>query len=159
MASRLKKVGGALTAVGILATSFIGAKEGMRTKAYLDVIGIPTVCVGETRGVKLGDEYTKAQCLEKFGVALVHYETGMRSCLKAPDSVPDKPYVSFLSLTYNLGVGGFCKSSVARHINAGDYRAACNALSLYNRGGGRVLKGLVYRRMDEKKLCLEGLPS
>lgn len=157
MASRLKKVGGALTAVGILATSFIGAKEGMRTKAYLDVIGIPTVCIGETRGVKLGDQYTKAECMEKFGIALVEYEQGMRSCLKAPDSIPAKPYVTFISLTYNIGKGGFCKSSVARLANAGDIRGACNALTLYNRGGGKVLKGLVYRRMDEKKLCLEGL--
>lgn len=92
-----------------------------------------------------------------LGNALVEFETGMRKCLTSPDKVPDKPYVAFLSLSYNIGTGAFCRSSVARYANSADYRRACDAISLYNKAGGRVVKGLVNRRADERKLCLEGL--
>ena len=155
MASRLKRSGAVMAA----AVALVSAWEGVKLAAYPDRFadGLPTVCFGETRGVKLGDRYTLDQCKKMLGNALVEFETGMRKCLIAPDKVPDKPYVAFLSLSYNIGTGAFCRSSVARHANAGDYRKACDAIALYNRAGGRVVKGLVNRRADERKLCLEGL--
>ncbi len=107
--------------------------------------------------MKLGDQYTPAQCKEQFGAALVEYEAGMRACLKAPDAIPAKPYVAFLSASYNIGVPTFCRSSMARHANAGDMRDACNALMLYVNAGSRKVRGLINRRMDEMKLCLEGI--
>lgn len=153
--SRLKKSAALMAA----AVALVGAWEGLRTVAYQDRLagGIPTVCFGETRGVKLGDRYTVEECKIMLGDGLVEFEAGMRKCLKAPDTVPDKPYVAFLSLSYNIGVGAFCRSSIARKANAGDLRGACNAITLYNRAGGRVVQGLVNRRAAERKLCLEGL--
>ncbi|WP_083982590.1 lysozyme [Devosia soli] len=118
--------------------------------------GIPTVCFGETRGVKLGDSYTVDQCQVMLGDALIEFEAGMRKCLAAPDAVPDKPYVAFLSLSYNIGTGAFCGSTVARRANAGDFRGACNAIPMWNRAGGQVVPGLINRRADEQRLCLEG---
>ncbi|MBA8838355.1 lysozyme [Ochrobactrum sp. RH2CCR150] len=155
MASRLKKSSAAMAA----AVALVGAWEGVKLVAYPDQFanGLPTVCFGETRGVKLGDRYTMDECKKMLGSALVDFEMGMRRCLTTPDKVPDKPYVAFLSLSYNIGTGAFCRSSVARYANAGDYRKACDAISLYNRAGGRVVKGLANRRADERKLCLEGL--
>lgn len=60
--SRLKKAGIGLTVAGSLAIGVIGGYEGLRTRAYPDMVGVPTVCFGETRGVKLGDVYTVEQC-------------------------------------------------------------------------------------------------
>ena len=154
--SRLKKAG-KLTLAGAMVVGVVGAYEGLRPKAYLDIVGVPTVCFGETRGVKLGDEYTVEECKAMLGDALAEFETGMRRCLKAPDRIPDKPYVAFLSLSYNIGIGAFCASSVARLANAGDLRGACNRIPLFNKAGGRVIKGLVNRRAAEQKMCLEGL--
>ncbi len=148
---------GILTATGLLAAAFVGGLEGTKTKAYRDILGIPTVCMGETRGVKMGDEYSLAECRTMFGAALVEYEGGMRSCVKEPDKLPAKTYVAFISGTYNLGVAGFCKSSMVRLANAGDLRGACDAFMNYRRGGKRVIQGLINRRIDERKLCLEGL--
>ena len=37
---------------------------------------------------------------------------------------------------------------------AGDKLGAANAFRLYNKSGGQVLKGLVNRRTDERKLFL-----
>ncbi len=153
--SRLKTVAALMAA----SVALVGGWEGLRTVAYPDRIagGIPTVCYGETRGVELGDSYTVEECKAMLGNALVEFETGMRACLDNPDAIPDKPYTSFVSLTYNIGVAGFCRSTVARRANAGDIEGACNAIPMWNKAGGRVVQGLVNRRAAEQKLCLEGV--
>lgn len=150
--SRLKK-SGALTAAAV---ALVGAWEGLRTVAYRDPIGIPTVCFGETRGVKMGDRYTVEECKAMLGDALIEFETGMRACLSNPDAIPAKSYVAFLSLSYNIGTRAFCGSTVARRANAGDIKGACNAIPAWNRAGGKVVKGLVNRRAEEQRICLEG---
>jgi len=156
--SRLRKTGLGLTVAGSIAVGLVGAWEGFRTKAYIPIPGdVPTICFGSTRGVKMGDTKTAAECKALLGTELVEYEGNMRRCLVNPDKIPDKPYVTFLSLTYNIGSRGFCNSSIARKANAGDLRGACDALLLYNRASGRVVQGLVNRRKAERKMCLEGL--
>lgn len=151
--SRLKKSGTLMAG----AVALVGAWEGVKTVAYKDIVGVPTVCFGETRGVKMGDSYTMDECRAMLGDALVEFEMNMRKCLKAPDSIPDKPYTAFLSLSYNIGTGAFCGSTVARKANEGDLKGACNAIPAWNRAGGRVVKGLVNRRAEEQKICLEGV--
>jgi lysozyme len=155
--SRLKKAGLGLTAAGALAVAFVGGWEGMRLKAYRDIVGVPTVCFGETRGVKMGDQYTAEQCRAMLGDGLAEFEAGIRRCLVAPDKIPDKPYVAFVSLSYNIGQKAFCGSTVARRANSGDLRGACEAITAWNKAGGRVVQGLVNRRAAERKMCLEGL--
>lgn len=151
--SRVKTV----SAVAALAIAVVGTWEGLRLYSYQDVIGVWTACYGETKGIRPGMRFTKEQCDAMFIESLAEHEAGMRRCLKDPDSIPEKSYVAFLSLTYNIGTGGFCNSSLPRLINAGNIRAACNALPLFNRAGGRVVQGLVNRRAYEQRLCLEGL--
>jgi lysozyme len=153
MKSRLKKSAALMAG----AVALVGAWEGVRTVAYKDIVGIPTVCFGETRGVKMGDRYTMDECKAMLGDALIEFETGMRACLKQPDAIPDKPYTAFLSLSYNIGTKAFCGSTVARRANSGDLRGACNAIPAWNRAGGKIVRGLVARRADEQKLCLEGI--
>ena len=91
-----------------------------------------------------------------LGDGLVEFEQGIRACLKNPDAIPDKPYITFVSLSYNIGMRAFCGSTVARRANAGDITGACNAIPMWNKAGGRVVKGLVNRRAEEKRICLEG---
>ena len=155
--TRLRKAGGAFTIAGVLAVSLVGAWEGLRTTAYRDIVGVPTVCFGETRGVEMGDEYTVEECQVMLGDGLMEFEAGMRNCLTNPDAIPEESYVAFLSLSYNIGTGGFCRSTVARRANAGDIEGVCEAISMWNRAGGRVVQGLVNRRADERRLCLEGV--
>ena len=137
--------------------ALVGAWEGMKLAAYHDIVGVPTVCFGETRGVKMGDKYTKEQCQVMLGDGLIEFEAGMRACLKSPDKIPDGPYIAFLSLSYNIGISGFCRSSVSRNANKGELIAACNSILLWNRAGGKVVQGLVNRRKHEQKICLTGL--
>ncbi|KZK97252.1 Lysozyme RrrD [Pseudovibrio sp. Ad5] len=142
-----------------LIVAFVGAWEGLRTSTYRDIIGKPTICYGETRGVKMGDTATNVQCDEMLIASLKHHEAGMRRCLEHPDKIPIRTYVAFVSLTYNVGVGNFCRSTARRRLDAGDYAGACSAATWFNRAGGRKVQGLVNRRQAEYKLCMEGLKS
>jgi len=154
MKSRLKKSAAVMTIV----VGSVSASEGVRLVAYKDTIGTGqpwTVCFGETRGVKAGDVYTMDQCKTMLGNALVSYETGMRRCLKTPDKVPDGPYIASLSLSYNIGVAAFCRSSVRKNLDAGNWGKACDSLLLWNRAGGRRVQGLANRRQHERKICLD----
>jgi lysozyme len=143
--------------IAAAAVALVASWEGVKTVAYKDIVGIPTVCFGETRGVKMGDRYSMDDCRAMLGDALVEFEQGMRACLTRPDAIPDKPYVAFLSLSYNIGTRAFCGSTVARKANAGDIKGACNSIPAWNRAGGRVVKGLVNRRAEEQRICLEGV--
>jgi lysozyme len=160
MKSRLRNALVGVTALGMVAVGYVGGKEGLKLVAYPDIIGVWTGCYGETKGMHKGMRFTKGQCDSMLVDSLVDHETGMRKCLKDPDAIPDKSYLAFLSGTYNIGVGAFCRSSMARRANIGDLRGACNALMLYvNAGAKKNVRGLVLRSTDEKKLCLEGLKS
>lgn len=145
--------------VGVVLASAIGvvaAHEGLRTKAYIPIPGdVPTICFGETRGVKLGDVKTVEECRAMLGPRLVEFEQGMRACLTNPDAIPDGAYVAFLSVSYNIGTKGFCGSSMARRANAGDLRGACDALLLWDKANGKRIPGLTRRRHEERTMCLK----
>ncbi|TIN82742.1 MAG: lysozyme [Mesorhizobium sp.] len=151
--SRIKKGGALAASVVALVSGF----EGLRTYAYRDPVGIPTICFGETRGVKMGDHKTPAECKDMLISRLAEFETGMRKCLASPDTIPDNAYAAFLSASYNIGTGAFCKSSMARRANAGDIRGACDALLAWDKAGGFRLPGLTKRRAKERELCLRGI--
>lgn len=59
-----------------------------------------------------------------------------------------------LSLAYNIGAGGFARSSVVKYMNQKDWCKAADAFLLYNKAGGKVVKGLVARRQRERSLFL-----
>jgi lysozyme len=149
--SRLRKG----TVASVLAVATVGGFEGYRANAYKDAIGVPTICYGETRNVHLGDHRTKAECDAMLLKRLDAFANHVERCVKRPLS--DKTEVAFVSLAYNIGEGAFCGSSVVRLYNAGEARAACDAMMRFNRAGGHVLAGLTNRRKAERKLCLEGL--
>ena len=152
--SRLRNVAKVMTLAVALTSGF----EGLRTIPYHDPgNGSATVCYGETRGVKFTDRYTPAECKVMLQTGLVQFETQMVACIKDPAKIPDKSYVAFLDLTYNIGAGAFCSSRVHADINAGNLRAACNDVMAWTHAGGRVLPGLVARRTKERDLCLQGI--
>ena len=139
--------------------TLVGGFEGLRLKAYLDSASVPTLCFGETRGVQMGDTATREECERMLGDRLVEFAAGVDKCVTVP--VPDKPYMAFVSLAYNIGTGAFCKSTVARRWNAKQYRASCDAILMWNKatvaGVLTVLPGLDKRRHIERDLCLEGV--
>ncbi len=143
------------TAAAALAVTLVGGFEGLRLRAYPDVVGVATVCYGETRGVKLGDRHTKPECDAMLLKGLQEFEQGVLACTAVP--MPEKRQVAIVSFAYNVGTGAYCKSSVARLLNAGQPASACDALLKWNKAGGIVFPGLTRRRQAERALCREGL--
>ncbi|GAB5431301.1 MAG: hypothetical protein EpisKO_06710 [Epibacterium sp.] len=139
------------------AIGFIGQWEGLRTEAYRDIVGVWTVCYGETKGVRPGDSYSKAECDAKLAREIIAYEVALDRCLTA--DVPTGMKVALVSWTYNVGPGAACRSTLVRKANAGDLTGACNELPRWNRAGGRVIRGLTNRRMSERAMCLRSLNS
>jgi lysozyme len=62
-----------------------------------------------------------------------------------------------VSLAYNIGTGAYCRSSVDRQFDAGNWRAGCDAMLKWNKAGGREIRGLTQRRQRERAICLRGL--
>ena len=131
--------------------------EGLRTSTYFDVGGIPTICFGETKNIKVGDKFTPEQCKQMLGDRLVNdFGPAVDRCVNHP--LPPERKAAYTSFTYNVGASAFCKSSIARLENEGDVIGACNALMKYNKI--RVVGVLIYspglnnRRTEERQLCL-----
>ncbi|MEG9526144.1 MAG: lysozyme [Hyphomicrobiales bacterium] len=145
------------TALAALCCSLLIGFEGMRTRAYIPIPGdVPTVCVGETKGIRMGMTFTKPQCEAMLLKRLTDdFAPALERCVTRP--MGDDVYAAFLSLSYNIGSAGFCRSSVARLYNAGDRRGACHAILAFDKAGGRVVPGLVRRRQAEEALCLKGI--
>jgi lysozyme len=156
--STLKKAGAA-GAVIAAACVFIQPWEGLWTTAKIDTIGTGrplTWCYGETIGdAKLGQRFTPKQCSDMLAKRLPQYADAIAPCIKTP--ISDKEYVAYTSAAYNFGSAGFCRSTIAKRLAAGDRRGACDALMQWVHAQGRVVKGLVNRRTAERKLCLEGI--
>lgn len=147
--------GAALAAVVAVALPVIQLWEGRSLVAYPDVVGVATICDGETRGVRMGDAATPAECDAMTAAAVREFEAAIRPCL--PAELPTKTRAAFVVAAYNIGAAGFCGSSMARRAVAGDLRGACEALMMWNKAGGREVRGLTRRRAAERALCLEGL--
>lgn len=143
------------TTAAALAVAVVGGFEGLRQTAYRDVVGVPTLCYGETRGVKMGMTATRAECDAMLLAGLADFERGVLSCASVP--MPDPRLVAHVSLAYNIGIGAYCRSTVLRRLNAGDVRGSCEAFLMWNKAKGITFPGLTRRREAERKLCLEGL--
>lgn len=146
-------------ATAALAVTLIGGYEGYSAVAYKDIIGVWTACYGETRGIRAGMRFTKPECDALFLLGLNEFGAKIEACVPSladERRTPPTRYVAHLSLAYNIGVGAYCASSIARLQNAGKTVDACNAFAKYTRAAGRIIRGLVLRRADEREYCLRG---
>lgn len=145
-------IGGVAGAAVIAAiVAFVGPWEGRRYEAYQDIVGVWTICEGHTKGVKAGDVANDAQCDAMTAQDVAEHNAGIRACITRP--MPQNVEIAFTSLAFNAGVGAFCGSTALKRYNAGDDTGACDALNMWNKAGGKVVRGLVNRRAAESALC------
>ena len=137
--------------------------EGTRLVGYLDPVGIPTKCMGDTRNVVVGRRYTSEECRISLEEQLVAHAGPVIACVPA---LAGRTYqaAAAVSFAYNIGTGAFCRSTAARRFNAGDWRGGCRAFNEDDAGrpqwvtaAGIRLPGLVKRRAAERELCETGL--
>lgn len=138
-----------------LATIVISNYEGFETKAYLDPIGIPTICYGHTATAKLGQSKTSEQCEELLEKDTLVAINDVESKVKVGLTIERR--AALVSFVYNVGGTKFGNSTLLKKLNAGDARGACAEFSRWVYAGGVKLKGLVARRAEERALCEVGL--
>lgn len=126
--------------------------EGKENTAYKDIVGVWTLCYGETNGVKKGDKATDEECADMLAQSLGRYNTQMMRYVKVP--LQPHQQAAFLSFTYNVGVGSFSRSTLLKELNKGNYNQACAELRKWVYAGGKKVQGLVNRREDEYKMCM-----
>ena len=148
-----KKIRFAVGALAVSAAALVGiaTHEGYRGEAYKDAVGIPTIGYGETAGVKMSDKTTPERALVQLLTSTEKHVDAIRSCVKVP--LYQHEFDAYVSLSYNIGAAAFCRSTLVKKLNAGDYDGACEEIRRWNRAGGKVLPGLVKRREAEYVMC------
>lgn len=144
----------------VLAAGFVAPFEGYDPVAKhhsFDPPGVITIGSGITNfdmpGLKAGMKCGKeVDCKARFTDAMGRYDTELLKIIHVP--MPPHRHVAMISFIYNVGPGNVRKSSVARYLNAGQVRKACDSLLLWNKANGKVLRGLVIRRKAEREWCL-----
>jgi len=147
------------TAAGAnIALDTIAQHEGYVEQAYQDPVGIWTKCFGDTYDVTPGMTYTAEQCVQSLNRQVLDHARPVFKCIPDLASQHDLVKAAMVSMAYNIGTNGFCKSQVASKANAGDWAGACQHMAkIYTTARGKTLPGLVKRRKAESDMCLRGL--
>lgn len=130
-------------------------KDGRCTTYYCPA-GVLTIGYGCTKNIKRGDIWTHEQAVEGLRRELDDVEEAVNRYVTV--DLTQAQYDVLVSFTYNCGPGALKKSTLLRKLNAGDYHGAWLQLPRWNRGGGRVLRGLTNRRRDEQAHWLLDIP-
>jgi Phage-related lysozyme (muraminidase) len=154
-----KSLAGLVGAAAALLYVLVPAHEGEVLTTYKDPVGILTVCYGDTDPAMAipGVTYTREECLQSLERQLVAHAEPVLACTPVLRDHPEQ-LAAAVSLAYNIGEGNYCKSTVARRFNAGDWAGACAAFEMWTKAKGKTLPGLVRRRADERALCEKNLP-
>jgi lysozyme len=96
------------------------------------------------------DKITQAEADELLRHDLADAEHAVESQVKVP--LTDNQFGALVSFAFNVGAGGLGRSSMLRALNRGEYGAVPERLKVWNKAGGKVLRGLTRRRKAEGDL-------
>ncbi|MDB5807024.1 MAG: lysozyme [Betaproteobacteria bacterium] len=141
--------------VGLAAATAITAglhlSEGDVRRTYLDSVGIPTNCMGNTHGARLGQTFTKAECAEIDEKNMADTAAGVDACTPLGE-LPAGRRAAAVMFAFNVGVPAYCGSGFARRLRARD-PGACAELDKWIYADGRAVPGLAARRKRERAIC------
>jgi lysozyme len=146
-----------VAALSLSAVAFVGilTHEGYKESAYIPVPGdVPTIGFGTTEGVKLGDKTNPVRAVNRAVLDVAKFEGAVKKCVTVP--LTQNEYDAFISLSYNIGSGAFCKSTLVRKLNQGKYEEACYEILKWDKFKGKPLAGLTKRRQEEFVTCMGG---
>ena len=124
--------------------------EGLRLEAYLCPADVWTIGYGHTKDVKRGDKITQAEADAFLELDMGWVREAVRELVTAPLNTNQE--AALYSFIYNVGAGAFANSTLLRRLNNGTYLGAANEFKRWNKGGGKVLNGLIRRRTAEEAL-------
>lgn len=144
------------------ALNLIKEFEGLRLEAYKCSAGVWTIGYGTTAAAnvgikpKAGMKITEAEADWYLEKAVTKFADKIAPMFTRP--INENQFGAFVSLAYNIGPTAFSKSSALRHFNNGDLDKAASSILLWNKAGGKVLKGLIRRREAERSLFIRPVP-
>jgi len=121
-------------------------------KPYVDPVGVPTIGYGHTNHHEPKftsvTVWSQQQCDEALAADMATFEDHVARLAKVP--LLQREFDALVSWSYNTG--GPSTATLWRKLNAGDKASVPKELAKWNRGGGKVLNGLVRRRKAESEL-------
>ena len=128
---------------------FVKEKEGFRSKAYQDAVGVWTIGYGSTKGVQRGAEITQEDAEKLLRQELhdfLEYVLWFREEFSYDWN--DNQVGALTSFIFNLGKGKL-KQLTAEGTR--DNETIAKKMCLYYNAGGRKLRGLEIRRNEESE--------
>jgi GH24 family phage-related lysozyme (muramidase) len=143
--------------------------EGVRVKPYQCPALLWTVGVGrvidpnhikvkleERKNLPIPEGWNRTLSMDEVNKLLEEdlqrFESGVRRL--CPDGLTPGRFGALVSFAFNVGLGNLQRSSLRMKHNRGDFEGAAEAFLDWTKAGGKVLKGLVSRRNDERALYL-----
>ena len=144
---------GILMKLGERGTEILKYFEGCKLTAYQDSVGVWTIGYGHTKGVYDGMTITQDQAEQMLLSELEEYEGYIENMVTVP--LTQNQFDALVVCVYNLRPTNFKNSTLLKELNAGNYNAAGQEITRWNKAGGKVLAGLVKRREAEAELFNE----
>lgn len=132
------------------AVELVASFEGFSAVAYLDGNSVPTIGIGHTAGVKMGDTCTRSQAYNWLNEDLNIASDAVGRLVKVP--IAQNQMDALTSLVYNIGQGHFASSTCLRLLNESDFLGAANAMLMWVKIAGKDSPGLIRRRNAEREL-------
>ena len=132
--------------------SLIKKFEGCELESYQDSVGVWTIGLGHTKGVRQGQSITKDEALAMLDEELIEYQEYVEKLVEVP--LNQDQFDALVCWVYNLGPTNLATSTLLYKLNKGQYDDVPSEIKRWNKAGGEVLKGLVRRREAEALLFL-----
>ena len=143
--------------------------EGVRYRPYrcparLYTVGVGHVMYPEQGKLKIEDrdsfplrsednrQFTKEEVDGILRFDLARFERGVAQFCPVP--LTQGMYDSLVSFSFNVGLGTLQRSTLRQKLLRGDKAGAAEELLKYCMAGGKILKGLQNRRIDERAMFL-----
>jgi lysozyme len=146
-----------------IAAEVIKEFEGYSSEPYLCPANVPTIGYGNTmyangERVTMEDPEIDQSEAEKMLLDTIKtVEKQVKNVLEV--KLPAHKLAALISFTYNVGIGNFSNSTLLAWLNSNpDFVRIPEQFRRWNKGGGKVLNGLIRRREAEVALWIgEGI--
>lgn len=138
--------------------------EGFEPRPYIDAAGIPTIGYGNTyypNGIKVSMK--DPQISKEFGDELLlmivdKFEWGVSKMVSG--DLKQSQFDALVSFAYNLGLGALQESTLLKRVKEDPYHPSIpNEFTKWIKAGGKKLRGLAKRRLEEAHIYYFGYDS
>lgn len=143
--------------------ALIGKWESCTLTAYYDIVKVPTIGIGSTKGVCMGQVIDLKEVAYRFKEDVKEAEQCVDKWFNGR-SMPWQVYDTTVSLVYNNGCYGTRwnkkagrATQIATYASQRNWERVCYHVGDFINAGGKPSKGLINRRAGEQAHCIKGL--